>query len=132
MKNKNKILNIVKLAMENDFDLDIYNFNQIEISKVFDVIYKADQNKKTISELNVEIIKCLIKIPVQTEEDKNNKYYKLMLKNGINLEYFPWGYELYIYPDGYVKYTDGSSYSLYYPNSLKISEYLKSNGYPLI
>jgi hypothetical protein len=125
------ILDIVKLAMSNDFDLEEYDISEIEISYFIDKIYKADQEKKVVEELDVEVIKCLIKLPV-TDQDKELEYFKEKLAQGEELKYLPWGYELHIYPDGYVRYTDGATNTIHHANSIEISKTLSFNGYPIM
>lgn len=125
------IYDIVKLAISNDFDLDEYDISEIEISYFYDIIYKADQKKKVVKEHEVEAIKCLIKLPV-TEKDKDSLFYKQKIEEGIVLEYLPWGYELHIYPDGYICYTDGATQIIHHANSIEISKILSMNGYPKI
>lgn len=122
---------IAKLVISNDFDLEEYDFEQIEWIKSPDTIERADQETKILEELGTEIIKGVVKFPV-TEKDKTSPYYLRAKDEGEELKYMPWGFEIYIKADGYVSYENGSGVKMYYPNSFKIMEILKENGYPLI
>lgn len=127
-----KTLNeIAKLVISNDFDLNLYDFNQIEWYKIPETLERADQKTKILEEISSETIKAVVKLPV-TEKDKTSPFYLRAKDEGEELKYMPWGYEIYIKADGFISYEDGAGEKMYYPNSLEIMKILKDNGYPLI
>ena len=122
-------MNIAKFAMMKDFDLNVYDLDQLQFNTFNDVLDLPKDG--VIYRHDVEIIQIIIPKPVD-EQDKNGNFYKSKLAEGITLEYMPFGYEIHIFPDGFVRYTDGSTKFLHYPNSIKISKELENMGYPLL
>ena len=121
---------IAQLMMSNDYDVKNYDLKQIQWSTFPDTLLNSDNNGNLV-ETTIEMIKGVIGFKIY-EDDKTNPYYITKKVEGIELEYFPWGFEIYIYPDGYISYENGSNVKMYYPNSMKVNKILTDNNYPLI
>lgn len=130
--NNDDIIKIAKLVMSSEFDLEQYDYSKLQITTMNDVLVRTDQKKKMVSDLDVTIIKVLILRPVETEADKESPVYKRSVDDGKPLKYFPWGHEMYIYPDGFISYENGSGVKIQYPNTIEISKILISKNFPLV
>ena len=130
--NNEDIIKITKLIMSNDFDLEKYDYSKLQITTMNDILVKTNQEEKTFSDLDVSVIKVLIPRPVETAKDLESPVYKRSVDDGDPIKYFPWGYEVYIYPDGFISFENGSGGKLQYPNTIEISKILISNNFPLL